>query len=227
MEIRWSYIGLVPFKNTIQLMERLREEVFDRKSSDKLLLLQHHPVITRGSSFAGDESDITIPVEELKNRGIDIVDTDRGGKTVFHGPGQLVGYFIVDLKRRKKAIKPFVMDVANVLKSVLDSYGIDSVVDEHYPGLFVDGKKIAFLGFNVKKNVTTHGFALNINSDLEYFEYVVPCGLLDVKVTSMEEVTGHQFSVFDVYWRFITYLADLYGDDLEEVVVEDFKYKTV
>ncbi len=221
-EVRWSYLGIVPYAETVELMQAIRTRIHQDQQPDQILLLQHNPVITRGLSEKGTEKGLVLPRPEIEQKGIRIIDTDRGGQTTFHGPGQLVGYCMLDLKRRNLKIREFVMEILDVLSLVLDSYGMESVKDEKEPGIFVSGEKIAFIGLNVKQNVTTHGFSLNVNNDLKYFDYIVPCGMETCQVTSMEEIDGNRFSIFDVYWRFITYFADHFGDELEEVVVEDF-----
>lgn len=223
MVVKWSYLGIVPYGQTLMLMRQLRGQIAAGKHDEHILLLQHPTVITRGNSEKGPDSGLAIPRLELEQGGVQIVDTDRGGKTTLHSPGQLVGYFILDLKRRNLKIKDFVLDVVETLRRVLDSYDIEAHSDEALPGLFTDEGKIAFLGFNVKQHVTTHGFALNVNNDLSFFDHIVPCGMQDVNITSMKQVTGQRFSLFDVYWRFITYFSDMYGDELEEVFIEDFE----
>jgi lipoate-protein ligase B len=223
MNVKWSYLGVLPYGHTLDLMQRLRERIVADGADDILLMLQHKSVITRGNSEKGTDGGLLLPADEIRRLGIDIQQADRGGKTTFHGPGQLVGYLLVDLKRRGMKVKEFVHEVTEITVQVLDSYGISGRIDEKLPGVFVDDSKIAFFGFNVKNNVTAHGFSLNINNNLKPFSYVEPCGLKNASVTSMEKIGGQRFSIFDVYWRFITYFGDRFGDELEEVFVEDFE----
>ena len=217
MNVKWSYLDLVRYKDAIDLMSRLREKVRNGDNEDYLLLLQHYPVITRGNSEWGKEGGLKMPRREIERRGIEVVDSDRGGKTTYHGPGQLVGYMVMDLARRKLGPKVFVRTVLEIIQAMLDTYDIDAKIDDKRPGLYVDGEKIAFVGLNIKHNVTTHGFSLNVKNDLKESQYFVPCGMNDIRLTTMEKVTGINHSVFDVYWRFVTFWADRISDELWEI----------
>jgi lipoyl(octanoyl) transferase len=222
MIIKWSYLGVVPYQPAMELMAQLRAEV-EKGAPDHILLLQHDPVITRGSSQKkSSDAGLTRSPEEIQSQGIQIVDTDRGGQTTVHGPGQLVGYMIVDLKRKKMKLKDFVFQVMETVKATVDSYGLETRIDQNLPGLFVEQKKVAFCGFNVKQHVTTHGFSINVNNDLKPFGLIVPCGNEETSITSMEMETHRRHSIFDVYWRFITNYADISQEDMEETFIEDF-----
>jgi lipoyl(octanoyl) transferase len=186
---------------------------------DYLLLLSHPPVVTRGVSDRGNDG-LLEPRERFEVEKIPIFDIDRGGKTTYHGPDQLVGYLIFDLKRRDLKTRQFVERVAETIVTVLDSYGLDARYDESDPGVLVDDRKIAFLGFGVQKNVTMHGFGLNVGRDLRIFDYIVPCGKLGRKITSMEEEANRPFSTYDVYWRFVTAFGAAFDEAMEEVFVD-------
>jgi lipoyl(octanoyl) transferase len=175
--------------------------------------------VTRGYSERGD-SGLLEPRERFAAEGIQIVDVDRGGKTTYHGPDQLVGYLIFDLNRREMKPREFVETVGHMLVEVLDSYNIEATYNEADPGVEVDGRKIAFLGFNIHKGVTMHGFALNIGRDLKPFSYIVPCGKPGRPITSMEEITGSGYSIFDVSWRIVTVMGHQFDDEMDEVLVD-------
>jgi lipoate-protein ligase B len=217
--IKWSYLGLTPYERALKLQFDLRTQVQTGASPDYLLLLSHPPVVTRGVSDRGNDGLIE-PRERFDAERIPIHDIDRGGKTTYHGPDQLVGYLIFDLKRRGLKTRVFVQKVAESIVAVVDSYGIDAHYDDNDPGVVVDDRKIAFLGFGVQKNVTMHGFGLNVGRDLKPFAYIVPCGKLGRKITSMEEETNRAFSMYDVYWRFVTAFATIFNDEVEEVFVD-------
>jgi lipoyl(octanoyl) transferase len=217
--IKWSYLGLTPYDKALKLQLELRAQVQAGEAPDYLLLLSHPPVVTRGVSDRGNDGLIE-PRERFEAEHIPIFDIERGGKTTYHGPDQLVGYLVVDLKRRGLKTRVFVEKVAEAVVAVIDSYGIDAHYDESDPGIVVDDRKIAFLGFGVQKNVTMHGFGLNVGRDLKPFAYIVPCGRLGRKITSMEEETNRAFSMYDVYWRFVTAFASIFNDEVEEVFVD-------
>ena len=219
MTIKWSYLGLTEFESALKLQHELRTQVLEGGKTDYLLLLSHPPTITRGYSERSDAG-LVEPRERLEAEGIKIIDVDRGGRTTYHGPDQLIGYMIFDLKRRKLKTREFVQKVAEAIVTMLDSYGIESFYDESDPGVMVGPAKIAFLGFNIQKEVTTHGFALNVGRDIKAFSYIVPCGKMGRKITSMEELVGRAFSTFDVYWRVVTALGAGLGEIMEEVAVE-------
>ncbi|HPM77683.1 MAG TPA: lipoyl(octanoyl) transferase LipB [bacterium] len=220
MTIKWSYLGLTEYEKALILQHELREQVVAGGDSDYLLLLQHPSVVTRGYSERGD-SGLLESRERFAAEGIKIIDVDRGGKTTFHGPDQLVGYFIFDLNRLKLKPRQFIEGVAHVLMIVLDSYGIEAQYNEQDPGVETEKGKLAFLGFNIQKGITTHGFSLNVGKDIQPFTYIVPCGKMNRKITSMELITGLKYSFFDVYWRFITAFGEVFKLRLDEVSVED------
>lgn len=224
MMVHWSYIGLVPYEKTYEMTERVRQRVIGQQAPDHLFLLQHRPVVTLGKSQKGSDDDLLLPRYEMEQKGVQIVQTNRGGKTTLHSPGQLVGYMVFDLKRRKLGIKDFVYKVADAISCMLNSYKVDVKIDEDLPGLYVEDKKIAFLGMNVRHGVTTHGFAINVNNDLRYFDMIISCGEKEGSVTSLANEFGELFSIFDVYWRFITCLSEQFGDEMEEIQIKDLDY---
>jgi lipoyl(octanoyl) transferase len=219
MTIKWSYLGLTPYERALALQTELREQVLGGAAHDYLLLLNHPSVVTRGVSDRGTDG-LLEPRERFAAENIPIYDIDRGGKTTYHGPDQLVGYLVFDLKRRELKTRQFVERVAEVIVAVLDSYGIDALYDDDDPGVVVANRKIAFLGFSVKKNVTMHGFGLNVGRDLKPFDYIVPCGKVGRRITSMEDETNRAISMYDLYWRFVTAFGEHFSDTLEEVFVD-------
>lgn len=204
------------------MMERIRNNVIEENAPDHIFLLQHRPVVTLGKSQKDSDDSLLLSRFEMEQKGVEIIQTNRGGKTTLHSPGQLVGYIVSDLRRRKLGIKDFVFQVVEAIHCVLKSYGVDARIDQKLPGLFVADRKIAFLGMNVKHNVTTHGFAINVNNDLRYFDMIVPCGQKKGGVTSLSQEFGRRFSIFDVYWRFVTCFAHQFGDEMEEIQIRDF-----
>jgi lipoyl(octanoyl) transferase len=171
-----------------QALDMQRQLVADRKAGlvgDHLLLLEHPHVITLGRN--GHMKNLLASEEILERTGISFYPTDRGGDVTYHGPGQLVGYPILDLKEWQRDVGAYVRAVEQVLIDTLDDYGIAAERIPKLTGVWVDGRKIAAIGVHLSRWVTSHGFALNVSTDLDYFRYIVPCGLTK-PVTSMEKL---------------------------------------
>ena len=148
-----------------------------------LLLLEHPHVYTLGRR--GRLDDILAPEDSLSSLGVEIHHVDRGGEVTYHGPGQLVGYPILDLRRLGMRPLEYVRSLERLLIDTLYGFGIAAEADGHPTGVWAGGAKIAAIGVRVSRGVTTHGFALNVSPDLGYFEHIVPCGMRDCRVTSM------------------------------------------
>jgi lipoate-protein ligase B len=221
MKIRWCYLGLTPYGKAMELMEGLREDVLNGAATEYLLFLEHPPTITRGYSEKGEESGLISTREQIEKEGFEIINTDRGGKTTLHNPGQLVGYVIFDLKRNKFRPKSFVDLIEKTIVLTLDTYELFATTVKGDPGIYVNAEKIAFLGLNIEKSVTTHGFSINVRNDLRPFRHIVSCGQMDRRITSLLEILGDGASVYDVYWRFITCFEFLTGADVEEFQLDE------
>src|SRR5256714_4468129 len=181
-------LGVVEYREALALQERLRAARQADDHGDVLLLLEHHPVYTRGRRSASGE----LPMGEswYLSQGIDVVETDRGGRVTYHGPGQLVGYPIV----RVDDVVEYVRTLERALVAGLGEEGIAARARPEdgpdYTGVWVDERKIASIGVHVARGVTTHGFAVNVENDLQPFSWVVPCGLDGVRMTSLIKETG-------------------------------------
>src|SRR5947199_5930630 len=176
-------LGVVEYREALALQERLRATRQADAHSDVLLLLEHHPVYTRGRRSAVGE----LPMGEswYLSQGIDVVETDRGGRVTYHGPGQLVGYPIV----RVDDVVDYVRTMERALVAALAAEGIEAraraAEGADYTGVWVEDRKIASIGVHVARGVSTHGFAVNVENDLQPFEWIVPCGLEGVRMTSL------------------------------------------
>jgi lipoyl(octanoyl) transferase len=171
--------------------ELQRELVAARQAGatpDTLLLLEHPPVITLGRSGASEH--LLGSDAELERRGVAFVETDRGGDITFHGPGQIVGYAIVDLAARGRDLHRYLRDLEAVLILALAEFGIRGGRIDGLTGVWVGDAKVAAIGIRVSRWVTHHGFALNVDTDLSYFDLIVPCGIADRRVTSMGALLG-------------------------------------
>ena len=155
---------------------------------DTLLLLEHPPVITLGR--AGHPAHLLGSEAELARRGVSFVETDRGGDITFHGPGQIVGYAIVDLGPRGRDLHRYLRDLESVLIHALAEFGIVAGRVDGLTGVWVGDAKVAAIGIRVSRWITHHGFALNVDTDLSYFDLIVPCGIAGKRVTSMEALLG-------------------------------------
>ncbi len=187
-ELWVCHLGHVPYSDGITTQETLRERRIARELPDVLLLLEHPPVYTRGRR-AGSE-DLPFPEDFYRAKGIDVAATDRGGKLTYHGPGQLVGYPIMaldDVGRYLRTMEAAIVDA-------LAQHGVNarSRHDEgiDYTGVWVDDRKIASIGVHVSRGVATHGFAVNVDNDLDPFSWVLACGLPDVRMTSLAAELG-------------------------------------
>ena len=181
-------LGPLPFQKAWDLQLKLHEQVADGLRPDTLLLLEHPHTFTLGRR--GRTDDILINQAELDRLGIEVHHTDRGGEVTYHGPGQLVGYPIIDLRRWGGGPVKYVHALERMIVDTLDKFGISGTSVGHPTGVWVEDRKVAAIGVKVGRRVTTHGFALNVSTDLRFFEYIVPCGMADSSVTSLEQELG-------------------------------------
>ena len=195
-----TYLGLVDYQASWDLQRHLSNRHF----SNVLLLLQHPHTITLGRR--GLEEDILVSKNYLREKGITLVNIDRGGEVTYHGPGQLVGYPIVDLRSLDKGPLQYIRSLEEILIACLLEFGIHATCIKGKTGVWVCNQKIGAIGIKVSRGITMHGFAININTDLTYFDYIVPCGMKDCRTTSMEEILGYKIEMEDVknsiIWNF-------------------------
>lgn len=174
-------LGIVDYVTT---WEKMKNFVAMRSlnTTDELWLLQHHPVYTLG--YQGDRSHI-INV----NNNVPIVHTDRGGNITYHGPGQLVGYMLMDIRRKSISVHELVKTTEATIIEVLKSYSLHGHTIKNSPGIYIDNKKICSLGFRIKNGYSYHGFAMNINMDLSVFKHINPCGLTNMQIIQLSDFT--------------------------------------
>ena len=163
---------------------------------DILLFTEHEHIYTIGK--AGDERDLKISEELLKHLGVKVLKIDRGGKITYHGPGQIVGYPIFHLEKMKIDIHTYLRRIEEVIILTLSDFGIKGQRKNGLTGVWVGDEKIASIGIKVSQWVTMHGFALNVNTDLRYFDFIFPCGLKDVSMTSMKKLLGREVDMSEV-----------------------------
>ena len=177
-------LGKSHYNDAWQLQKRLQSKRISGQIDDQLLLVEHFPVYTLGKNTPREH----LLTKESDN--ISIIQTDRGGDITFHGPGQLVGYPILDLNQYKRSITWYMRELEQLIIDVLKEYDINAERKKGLTGVWVKGKKIAALGVRISKWVTMHGFSLNINPDLKYYQGIIPCGITDYGVTSMSDLLG-------------------------------------
>lgn len=194
-------LRLIAYDKALRLQNNLVSARIAGEIQDIILFLQHPSVLTIGAT--GSEENILISRELLASKGITIFYTDRGGDITYHGPGQLIGYPIIDLRNKLRGIHLFVRSLEEVVIRTLGSYAISAYHDSQYPGVWVEQQKICALGLRVTRGITKHGFALNVNTNLEYFTYINPCGITDRQVTSISRLLGYDIALRDVTSRLI------------------------
>jgi lipoyl(octanoyl) transferase len=195
-EIKIINLSLTDYKSTWDLQKKLFDLRVEGKISDTLLLNEHNHVYTIGKS--GDDNHLLANDEELKISGAEVYHIDRGGDVTYHGPGQLVGYPILDLNNYYLDIHRYLRDIEEVIIRTLTDFGLKAHRDSNFTGVWVGNEKIAALGVKVSRWVTMHGFALNVNTDLSYFEHIIPCGIFHKGVTSIEKLLGHRVPLDEV-----------------------------
>jgi lipoyl(octanoyl) transferase len=186
-ELWVAQLGTVPYRDGVELQEALRARRQAGELPDLLLVLEHPPVYTKGKRT--EPGDLPMGEDWYRSQGIDVCDTDRGGRVTYHGPGQLVAYPIMAVER----VRDFVNTMETAIVRALGDEGIDAEVrDTPFTGVWVPGAdaKIASIGVRVSGGVTTHGLAVNVDNDLQPFEWIVPCGIDHVRMTSVAKETG-------------------------------------
>jgi lipoyl(octanoyl) transferase len=197
-EIQIRRLGTVAYGDALELQKRLVEQRKAGEIPDQLLLLEHPPVITLGVKTRDDRSHVVATPETLDHEGVEVFASGRGGDVTYHGPGQLVGYPILDLRPDRCDVHRYVRDLEEVLIRAVAAFGI---VSHRLPGLtgtWVGHEKLAAIGVRIARWVTSHGFALNVSTNLAHFGLIVPCGLADKGVTSLDKLSGRPLAMNDV-----------------------------
>ncbi len=202
-------LGVVDYAEAVELQRRLHRQVVDGSLPDLLLLLEHPHVYTLGRR--GKEKDLLSTEEERLACGVEVHRTDRGGEVTYHGPGQLVGYPIVDLRRWGGGPLVYVRALEAVIVATLGEFGLSSQSGEKPTGVWVGDAKIAAIGVKISRRVTMHGFALNVAPDLSYFDRIVPCGMPDAQVTSMAAVLAGDITVEQIVPVLIERFGETFG----------------
>jgi lipoyl(octanoyl) transferase len=195
-------LGRVEYEDGLALMQRFSDARRQELIGDSLLLLEHPPVLTLGRG--AKRENILASDERLSSEGVEIFETNRGGDVTYHGPGQIVGYPIFLLPKARQDVRRYVRDVERCIIETLAGYGLEARTIPKWPGVWLgeegspDARKIAAIGVHISRWLTTHGFALNVNTHLPHFQLIVPCGIREAGVTSMQRELGRPISVPEV-----------------------------
>ena len=206
-------LGLVEYGKAYEIQKRLHRRRLDGEISDVLLLLEHPPTLTIGRS--GTLENVLASREQLTQEGISLFFIERGGDVTYHGPGQLVGYPIIDLSKRGKDIHRYVHDLEDVLMRTLKDFSITAARDESHAGVWVQQQEVAAIGVSIRRWVTMHGFALNVNPNLEHFSFINPCGLSDRKATSMSQLLGREVPMEAVIKQILAHFSEVFETRIE------------
>ena len=191
------------YQDTLKIQESLREQVLSNPSHEYLILVEHEHVYTLGKNANSSN---------ILNKACDIIQTDRGGDVTYHGPGQLVAYPIINLKKRKIGVKSYVKMIEQLISNTLMYYGLETNVPIKETGIWVEDKKIASIGIHVSRGVTMHGLAVNISTDLSYFDNIISCGIEGVKMTTIDKELGKKIRMNDIKKSLITHFNRIFKD---------------
>jgi lipoyl(octanoyl) transferase len=208
-------LGLMPYAEALGVQEDAVKARRAGEIPDTVFLVEHPHVITLGSSSHPDH--VLVDADERARRGIELFDTGRGGDVTYHGPGQLVAYPILDLKPDRKDLHAYLRDLEGVVIDVVTSYGVPAERSEGQTGVWTPGGKIAAIGVRVSSGwITSHGLALNVRTDLSYFGTIVPCGIADRDVTSLERELDREVPMGEVQERLVEAFVGRFGAVLDE-----------
>lgn len=217
MKLNVLNLGRCDYQEAWDIQRDILEKRQKGEIGDTLILVEHPPVITLGRNAV--ESNVVVPEKYLKDKGIGVYSIERGGDVTYHGPGQIVGYPIVNLREKGIGIREFVEKLEETFIRLLkENYGIESGLNLEFPGVWVGDSKITAIGLAVKRGVTMHGFAFNVNTDLEHFRLIVPCGLSGKGVTSLQKLTGREVNFDEVNKLVLDYFYKVFNyDGFEEL----------
>jgi lipoyl(octanoyl) transferase len=214
--VEWWFLGRVPYAEGVALQERTRAALRRGEGPERLLLLEHPPVYTLGRNAV--PVDVTADAAWLARQGIEVHESDRGGQATYHGPGQLVGYPILDLSPDRRDVRRYVADLCAVLVDTLTELGVAAAPrPSPHIGVWVGEEKIASLGIHLARWITTHGFALNVTTELANFAGIVPCGMPGVTLTSIERLTGRTWPLGEVARRLVAHFARRFEREMVEM----------
>ena len=223
MQLLAAPLGTVAYATALELQRDVaRRRIAGEIEEDVLLLLEHPPVVTLGRT--AKEVHLVVAPERMQARGVEVFEVERGGDVTFHGPGQLVGYPIFDLKRHRRDLHWYLRQVEEALIVSLAEFDIPAERNSGYTGVWTRGRKIASIGVHARDWVTWHGFALNVMTDLSFFDLIIPCGIPDVQMTSIvREVDGDRVTMPGVIDSVARAFGQVFGLETRHVSAELFE----
>jgi lipoyl(octanoyl) transferase len=212
--LHWDYLGRVPYAEAVEMQHAARAALKAGEGPERFLLLEHPHVYTLGRNASAE--DVLAGPEQLAARGVEVAECDRGGQVTYHGPGQLVGYPVVNLSPDRRDIRRYVRDLQEVLIRALAEYDVAARPGEEaaFIGVWAGEAKIASIGVHLSRWITTHGFALNVSTDLSYFTGIIPCGLRQVSMTSIERLMGRAPALPEIAAVCARHFGQIFGREL-------------
>jgi lipoyl(octanoyl) transferase len=211
-------LGTVGYSEALAMQRALVEDRRADRVGDLLLLLEHPAVITLGVKGDGGRSNVVATPDRLAELGIAVEETGRGGDVTYHGPGQIVGYPIIDLRPDRQDVHRYVRDLEEVMIRTCADYGLAAGRIEGLTGAWIGAEKIGAIGVRISRWITSHGFAFNVSTRLDHFQLIVPCGISDRGVTSLEKATGREILLQDVEDRVVQHFSDVFDRDVRRAV---------
>ena len=190
------------YKDTLKIQERLRKQVLINSYKESLILVEHDHVYTLGKNANS---------RNILNEVCEVIKTERGGDVTYHGPGQLVAYPIIDLKKRQIGVKTYVQQIEQLISKTLEEYGLSTHVPRQETGVWVNDRKIASIGIHISKGVTMHGLAINVNTNLSYFDNIISCGIDGVKMTSIYKELGKKIPMNDIKKQLVNNFKQIFN----------------
>jgi lipoate-protein ligase B len=208
--------GLIPYMQAYEMQLKIFDLIKSRSLPGVILLLEHNPVITIGSNK--NLKNLLITEKKLKLKNIELIQSDRGGDITLHSPGQIVCYTIINLPLLQRDLSFYVNNLEEVIIDVLKKFGIQAIRIKGCRGVFVNDYKIASIGLKVKKWITFHGFSLNVNNNLKYFDYIIACGLKDHQQTSMKKILKRPVNICNIKKEIIESFSSIFKIPVDKIV---------
>jgi lipoyl(octanoyl) transferase len=211
-------LGTVGYPEALAMQRALVEERRADRVPDLLILLQHPPVITLGVKGDGGRSNVLATTDRLAELGIAVEETGRGGDVTYHGPGQVVGYPILDLRPDRQDVHRYVRDLEDVMIRTCADYGLTAGRLAGLTGAWIGAEKIGAIGVRISRWITSHGFAFNVSTRLDHFQLIVPCGISDRGVTSLERATGRAVPIGEAEERIAEHFAGVFDREVHQAL---------
>lgn len=207
--LNYCDLGFIDYKEAWDIQKEVHSLRVEEKLSDVLFLLEHPHTYTLGK--VADKNNLIGSKDYLNKNKISVYEIDRGGDITYHGPGQIVGYPIIDLKKWKQDTHKYMRALEEVIIRTCSEYGLKGIRNPEFTGVWIEGRKIAAIGIKISRWVTMHGFAFNINTDLALFNGIIPCGIIDKEVTSLEKELGKNIEISEVKLKLLKNFRNIFN----------------